>query len=143
MAAGRTPTRAMWLPCGFAFILTVGATVIHGHHSAAGYDPQREVSITGVVTNYEWANPHIYIHVRSANDVWEVEAGSPGVMRTRGWSTNTFVRGEPVTVTVHPPRDSARRTVQLVSIRKADGTILGMGAVSSVTNALGSVRRVV
>src|SRR5688500_18601399 len=128
MAAGRTPTSAMWGPCGFAFILTLGATEIHGHHSAAGYDRQREVSITGVVAKYERANPHVYIHVRSANDVWEVEAGSPGVMRTRGWSTNTFVQGEPVTVTVHPTRDSARRTVQLVSIRKADGTILGMGA---------------
>lgn len=124
--------RSLWF--AIAAVLLGGVAVINAHHSAAGYDQQREVSIKGAIAKYEWANPHIYIHVLSADTLWEVEAGAPGVMRTRGWSPNTFAQGEAVVVTVHPARDSTRRTAQLVSVQKTDGTVLGMGAFANAAS---------
>ena len=31
------------------------------HHSAAAFDATKTVSLEGVVTRYEWANPHVYL----------------------------------------------------------------------------------
>src|SRR5688500_3117758 len=126
--------QAIWIFIGFAVALGSGAAVTRAHHSAAGYDLQRDVSLKGTIARYEWANPHIYIHVQAAGAVWEIEAGAPGVMRTRGWSPNTFAQGEAVVVTVHPARDATRRTAQLVSVQKADGTVLGMGTFANAAS---------
>lgn len=67
------------------------------HHSMAPYDLSTVVSIEGVVSKYEWTNPHIYVHVdvkdASGNLVtWRMEAGSPAIMRARGWSPQILHR---------------------------------------------------
>ena len=36
------------------------------HHSSNMYDLETVSTLEGVVTKYEWANPHVYIYVEAA-----------------------------------------------------------------------------
>ena len=67
------------LPCLLAASLTAPAMA---HHSAAAYNTQQPMTITGTVTEYRFRNPHIFMTVAVKNadgstSSIEVEAGAP------------------------------------------------------------------
>lgn len=122
-AAGRTIAPAL----AFA-LLTMPA---YAHHSSAIYDLERAVTLEGVVTEYEWANPHVYLFVDTGGDggetaVWEIEASPPSLMVLRGWSRDTFSPGDRVTVEGFAGKNLARRMALGVYAEAADGTRLVM-----------------
>ena len=47
--------------------LTAGALLIAApalaHHSFAMFDRDKDVTMSGTVTEFEWTNPHVWIHV--------------------------------------------------------------------------------
>ena len=45
---------------GLAAVVLLSAVAAEGHHSRTIYDTQRSITIDGVVTVFEWANPHVY-----------------------------------------------------------------------------------
>jgi len=97
------------------------------HHSRAIYDLERTVTLEGVVTRYEWANPHVYLYVETASDagdtaVWTLESNVTTIMRRRGWSRDTFAPGDRVTVQGNPARDSTRNMALTVAVTKGDTT---------------------
>jgi arginine exporter protein ArgO len=52
------------LPCLVVFNAALVAThSARAHHSAAQFDVERTVSLHAVVTEFEWANPHVYIDI--------------------------------------------------------------------------------
>jgi hypothetical protein len=95
------------------------------HHSPAGYDMLKQVTIAGTVTRFEWANPHAYVSVEDDADgrTWLIELVSPSALKRFGWSPATLANGDRVTLTVSPSRDPARRTAFLQSIEKS-GSVL-------------------
>ena len=83
------------------------------HHSRAIYDLERSITIEGVVTEFEWANPHVYLYVEVLNDdsvpvVWEIENGSTTAMGRRGWTRDSFAPGDRVIVEANPSKDPDR-----------------------------------
>jgi hypothetical protein len=81
------------------------------HHSPARFDSDQVVTIEGVVTEYEWANPHVYIYVAQTTDAgatvdWEIEGLPPAILRRQGWSQDTLRVGDRVAVTGNPARNS-------------------------------------
>jgi Family of unknown function (DUF6152) len=99
------------------------------HHSNAIYDLERNVTLSGVVTRYEWANPHVYLDVETRDEsggsaVWQIEASPPTLMARRGWSPTSFAPGDPVTVDAHPARNASKRMALGLSLRTADGATL-------------------
>ena len=90
--------------------VTVGATAAlsaaNGHHSVSGvFDSERPFEITGVVTEVEWINPHIYMHLEVTGadgeiTRWQLETAPTAFMRKAG-ITKAMLEGdgEPVTVT--------------------------------------------
>jgi hypothetical protein len=99
------------------------------HHSPAAYDQRSEITIDGTVLRYEWANPHVYVHLRDANDanrVWVVEASAPTSLRRSGWSPSTLAVDERVSIVANPPVNRARAAAFGRSLRKADGVVLSM-----------------
>jgi hypothetical protein len=92
------------------------------------YDTQRTITLAGTVVNYEWGNPHVYVHIRTTSDngaeeVWEVEAGSPTMMERTGWFRDTLRVDDRVTVEANPTRNIGRRVAWLSSLQKADGSV--------------------
>ena len=53
---------------GPAAALFLIALPVAAHHSRAMYDRERTITIEGVVTKYEWTNPHVYLYVEARTD---------------------------------------------------------------------------
>ena len=103
------------------------ALPLAAHHSRAIYDQQRIVTLEGVVTRYEWTNPHVYLYVETEDDTgnaveWALESNVTTIMRRRGWSKDTFAPGDRVTAQGNPARDSTRNMALTVAVTKGDTT---------------------
>ena len=78
----------------FVFAVAVAVAVAKpamAHHSAARFVLAQSVTVDGVVSRYEWANPHVYIYVTQTSAAgetveWEIEGQPPAMMRRVGWS---------------------------------------------------------
>ncbi|MEO6081202.1 MAG: DUF6152 family protein [Steroidobacteraceae bacterium] len=83
------------------------------HHSFAIYDSAHPVTIEGTVKEFQWTNPHVWIHVMARNEKggeeeWHVECTSVNFLTRRGWSKHTFKPGDKVSVTLSPLRDGSK-----------------------------------
>ena len=79
------------------------------HHGTGTYDSSKSVTLSGVVTEFAFVNPHValYFDVKDANGRvvnWAIEMNSPGVLRRAGWTKETFKAGDQITITVRPAK---------------------------------------
>jgi hypothetical protein len=101
------------------------------HHSFASYDRTKQVTINGVVKDFQWTNPHAWIQVvvsdaQEHSTQWGIECGSPNMMARRGWKRTLLVPGDTVAVVLNPLLDG-RPNGSLVRVTLADGTVFGPG----------------
>jgi hypothetical protein len=86
-------------------VLLCGVGVARAHHSFdAEYDSSKLVTITGIVTQLDWINPHAYVHVNvkdagGAVKTYKVEMGPPYALVRGGWKRDTVKAGDTVTIT--------------------------------------------
>jgi hypothetical protein len=114
------------------------------HHSFAAFDRTKQVTLTGIVREFQWTNPHAWIQIvvtdTQGRDVeWGAECGSPNMMVRTGWKKTTLTPGDRVTAVVNPLLDG-RPNGALVTITLADGTVLGPGD-APAPRPLGSSQR--
>ena len=101
---------------------------VSSHHSDAGLDMDSLVTFEGIVTEFSWRNPHVYLTVETTNESnerteWTLQTGSI-ITRTRmGWASESFLVGDNVTVRGHPARDG-RPYLLLDSIEQEGGAVL-------------------
>jgi uncharacterized protein DUF6152 len=112
-------------------ILLAASVPAAAHHSFASFDRSKQVTLTGVVKEFQWTNPHAWIQVvvtdaQQRQTEWGVECGSPNMMARTGWKSRLLQPGDIVTLTVNPLLDG-RPNGSLVRIMLADGTVLGPG----------------
>ena len=85
-------------------IWALSATSLAAHHSFdAEYDSNKPITITGVVTKVDWANPHAFVYLDSKagnGDVkrYKIEMGPPYALVRGGWKRDTLKIGDTVTV---------------------------------------------
>jgi hypothetical protein len=101
------------------------------HHSFSVFNMQTEVSITGVVKEVQWTNPHIWVWVDVTGEdgkvvTWGLEGMSPNFLARRGWSRTTLKAGDKVTVSLRPLR-SGEPGGMFMSTTTPDGVVLTMG----------------
>jgi hypothetical protein len=124
----------------FAAIVLSALTVpAIAHHSQAIYDRQSTITIEGVVTEYRWANPHVYLYIEVENDaggtfVWPIEGQVTAILRRLGWDSDTFAPGDRVTVNARPSRDPDRTMALMTSVEK-DGIVYAGGTAALPTRA--------
>ena len=114
-----------------AVALGAALTVIPGaaraHHSFAMFDKSKEVMVEGVVREYQWKNPHLYIQLAVASKAgpveWSLEGGSPNILSRNGWKRTSVLAGEKVKILINPMRDG-RPGGAILEVHKANGEVL-------------------
>jgi hypothetical protein len=71
------------------------------------------VTVSGVITQVAWTNPHIYVWVDVKNDdgktvTWAFEGNPPGLLHRAGVPKDVFKVGAAVTVTAMPAKDGTK-----------------------------------
>jgi hypothetical protein len=86
------------------------------HHSfAAEFDANQPIELTGIVTNIEWTNPHVWfyinVHDEESGEVinWGAEMGPPHGLQRRGWRRDSLKIGDEVTVDGYLARNGSKR----------------------------------
>ena len=84
----------------FAAVFTAGSLFAH-HAFAPMFDGEKTVRVKGVVTRFEWVNPHTYIIVDlkgadGKTEQWALEGPAPNGLIRRGYRMDSIKPGEPV-----------------------------------------------
>ena len=98
------------------------------HHSNVLYEVTKVVTITGVVKEFRWVNPHTWLYLtiddgKGGKTEWKVEGRAPGILRRAGWKTTALTQGETVTVDMSPAKDGSHVGI-IARVTKADGSVL-------------------
>jgi len=109
-------------------LLMMGLPIAAHHSFAAEYDSNKKVELKGVVTKFEWTNPHahFYIDVTGAGGKvanWNLELASPNMMQRNGWTRHSLKEGDQVVVVAAQAKDGTN-TASAQTIQKSDGTKL-------------------
>ena len=117
--------RCSWLLCACCALMSLSALA---HHSAAIFDVEHKITLTGAVREFQWTNPHSYIQLLVKNGEgkeveWSLEMGGLAYLYNNGWRPSTLKMGDEVIVTVAPLRDGARGGMVL-EVAMADGRTL-------------------
>jgi hypothetical protein len=110
-----------------AILLAAGAAF--AHHSPIVFDRTRQVTLTGVVTEFRWGNPHSWIHIDVADTDgkvanWSIEMDPASHLAREGWRSSLLKAGDKITVVVYPLRNDEKGG-QYVSVTLPDGKKLG------------------
>ena len=124
------------------------ATLSAHHSMSAEFDPSRTIEIKGVVTRFEWRNPHASIDfdVRDASGAtthWQAElAGGAGELTKKGWSATSVKAGDTIVAKGLPALPQAQRptALALVELTLPDGTKLDADAKSPIWGGLPAAR---
>jgi uncharacterized protein DUF6152 len=122
------------------FLLVTGSLVIglcvasrsaYAHHSAAGIDRTKTVTVEGTVKQFKWANPHSWLEVdvpngKGGTDLWNFEMNPPAYLVRNGWKSTSVKAGDKVKVTGRPFMNGDPGGI-FVSATLADGQVLGAG----------------
>jgi len=114
---------------GSLTVVALFAPTALAHHSAAGIDQTKTVTISGVLKEFKWANPHSWMDIDVADDkgqtkLWSVEMTAPAYLARAGWTSKTVKPGDKVKVTVRPMKNGDPGGL-FVNITLPDGRVLG------------------
>ena len=113
--------------------LAVSLRLAGAHHSfSAVYDSKRSVTVTGVVTQFRFVNPHALMSLEVTDKdgkvvTWVVEFAGRLNLSEVGWTADSIRSGEKLTVTGNPTHEPLPR-LAFQRIVKADGSELRPGA---------------
>ena len=96
------------------------------HHASSMFDQTQVVYRTGTVSQFEFVNPHAWVHVMIADanggtQMWSFEAGSIAQLTSLGWTQESFKVGDQVEIGFRPMMDGSRGG-QFMNAILADGT---------------------
>jgi DNA/RNA endonuclease YhcR with UshA esterase domain len=97
------------------------------HHGTSSYDLQHEVTLEGVVKDFQWSSPHSWLYVTVTNgkgeiEEWGGETGAPCTLARRGWTSHLFKAGDRVKISGHSAKDGTK-VIMLTKIQTADGRV--------------------
>jgi len=106
-----------------------GAVAVSAHHSPIIFDTNSVIVVDGEISQFDWRSPHTYIFVETTNGAgelieWQFESDATPILSRNGWSADSLVPGERVSIRANPDRNSERAHALLISLEKSDGSML-------------------
>jgi hypothetical protein len=110
------------------FLALLSVPVLFAHHSTAEYDLKHPAKATGVVTRFEWSNPHARIYLdaaddRGAEEHWIIEIDSPNALGRMGWTKDSLKPGDKITCSGARAKDGSPR-MRCTQVVLASGAVL-------------------
>ena len=110
-------------------LLAAVSTPALAHHSFAMFAVDKTITLNGTVKEFEWVNPHSWLHVTIVNDSgspeeWAFEMGSPGQLASRGWAKDSVKVGDKIAITAHPMKDGSHGGSEM-TVKTASGKVYG------------------
>jgi hypothetical protein len=117
--------------------LALLATVpLFAHHSfSSEYDGTKRLTLTGKMVNFEWVNPHSWIHVEVTNPdgtktIWKGETPPVNLLYRNGWTKpmveEMVTKGEIVELSGIAAKDGSHHLFAQ-GVKRSDGkTVLGL-----------------
>src|ERR1700739_2329706 len=104
------------------------------HHGRSNYDVTSNITVKGVVTEFEWENPHALIHLdvtdgSGKGEKWIAETNSPTIWSRQGWSRHTVKAGDAITLFGHRVKGGANY-INFSKITLPDGLELNPAVVN-------------
>ena len=112
-----------------AFTLLLCAATAGAHHAFSPvYDAKRSTTVSGVVTEFRFVNPHAMLTLDAKDAAgkpvkWTVEFAGQLNLSEVGWTKESLKPGEQITVTGNPTHVVSHQ-MAFVRIVKADGSVL-------------------
>lgn len=100
----KTNSRQQLFGVGLVLISLAKAMPLQAHHGAAAhFDPDDLVSLDGEVTEMRFVNPHAFVHFDVTSDTgetteWRCELTGATLLRRRGWTPDTLVPGQQISL---------------------------------------------
>jgi hypothetical protein len=117
--------------------LCLGLLAIAGaafaHHGTANYDTNKTISVKGVVTGFEFVNPHVLIYWEGKDDSgttqkWQGELTSPNRLSRVGWTKSSIKPGDTITIGGYPTKSGSHEIwIQKVTLASGEDLATGMG----------------
>jgi hypothetical protein len=111
-----------------ALFLVVSLVTAHGHHSfGAFYFEDQSISIEGSMVEFDYRNPHAWVHVLAPDSLGEMrkygaEWTNPNRLRQQQITKDTLKAGDHLILTGSPGRTASEYRIHLKRIeRPADG----------------------
>lgn len=124
--------RGIFAPILLVLAFSAGfATTAAAHHSfALFYAGGQTVTIKGVVTRFNFRNPHAIIELTVVTDEgkeehWTGETSAPSALRRRGWGQDSIRPGETLTLVGYQAKDGSH-LIRITTATKSDGTVIGI-----------------
>jgi hypothetical protein len=123
-------TRFVW--GATAALLLGGATLAAQHTPAAKFDLTKPLTLTGTVTQVDWANPYVHVLMKVPGTprpaLWAVEVDGPIILTDNGWSESSLALGEQVRVEGFRARDGSNQILpkSLVITRTGQPVYIGV-----------------
>ena len=106
---------------GGAVALLMISIPVFAHHGRELYDAQRTITVKGIVTKFDFSNPHVLLYFDVKDNKgkvvnWVGETGSPNMMRRGGWNKNSLKPGDMITISGNPAKNgfSGMRFLKIV-----------------------------
>jgi hypothetical protein len=121
------------MACGYRQLFLTAAALSSGtamaHHSPVMFDQTQPRTMTGIVREFQWTNPHSYIQLvvkdaQGQDQEWSLEMGASVYLYNLGWRPSTVRAGDTLTVTIAPLRKGGNGGL-LLKAATADGKTIG------------------
>ena len=106
---------------GVVMLATAPARLV-AHHSAVMFDDQKEVTLEGVVKEFQYTNPHSWLLVNVTNKdgsvtTWGFEAEGPSTLLRNGVRPADLKFGTKISITGHPMKDGRPGALWMKAVR--------------------------
>ena len=100
------------------------APAVRAHHSfAATYFEDKTMQVEGKLVQFQFRNPHSFIHLEVKDEKgevvrWSVEWGGAGQLGSQGVTNETLKYGDIVTIIGNPGRVAEDHRIRMLSLRR-------------------------
>ena len=103
------------------------------HHSGSMFEEKKTITLTGVIKEFQYTNPHSWLIIDVTGDdgkvtSWGFEAEGPSTLLRAGIKKSDFKPGTKITMTARPMRDGRPAGYWVSAVRESDGKVFNPSA---------------